>query len=133
MIAAIFAVCVCAGARAQAQESNSQPGSQQPGTQQPASQPQPSSSSQSSSSTQGQSQEQTPAYGVYLSIDPLAKVRYDNRYDMSLGFAYDHMKAGPTLLQGSNLGGLDMEGSYWLSRNWGIVASGRAMNDPQWE
>ena len=34
-----------------------------------------------------------------MAVDPLAKVRYDNRYDMSLGFAYDHMKAGPTLLQ----------------------------------
>ena len=32
-------------------------------------------------------------------------MRYDNRYDLSLGMAYDHMKAGPTLLQGSNLGG----------------------------
>src|SRR5664280_566396 len=76
MIAVVFAVCVCAGARVGAQASNSQPGSQQPG-----SQPQPSSSSQSSSSTQGhgQSQEPTPAYGVYLSVDPLAKVRYDNR------------------------------------------------------
>src|ERR1039458_4829297 len=121
-IAVVFAVCVCAGAHVGAQESNSQPGTQQPG-----SQPQPSSSSQSSSSTQGQgqSQEQAPAYGVYMAVDPLANVRYDNRYDMSLGFAYDHMKAGPTLLQGSNLGGLDMEGSYWLTRNWGIVASGR--------
>ena len=44
---------------------------------------------------------------------------------MSLGMAYDHMKAGPTLLQGSNLGGLDMDGSYWLTRNWGIEATGR--------
>ena len=93
----------------QAQDSSSQqPGTQQPGTPQPSSQPQqspqpqPSSPSQSSSSTQGQGQgqeAQTPQYGVYLSVDPLAKVRYDNRYDMSLGFAYDHMKAGPTLLQ----------------------------------
>jgi len=122
-IAVVFALCVCAGARIGAQESGSQPGSQQP-----ASQPQQSSSSQSSSSTQGQGQgqnAQTPEYGVYLAVDPLAKVRYDNRYDMSLGFAYDHMKAGPSLLQGSNLGGLDAEGSYWLTRNWGIVASGR--------
>ena len=69
---------------------------------------------------------QAPAYGVYISVDPLAKVRYNNRYDLSLGMAYDHMKAGPTLLQGSNLGGLDMDGSYWLTRNWGIQASGRA-------
>jgi hypothetical protein len=83
------------------------------------------SSQQQSSSAQGQ---ETPnaQYGVYISVDPLAKVRYDNRYDLSLGMAYDHMKAGPNLLQGSNLGGLDMNGSYWLTRNWGIQASGRA-------
>ena len=119
----------------QAQDSGSQqPGSQQPDAQQPSSQPrqspqqQPSPSSQSSSSTQGQTQGQgqdQAQYGVYLSVDPLAKVRYDNRWDLSLGFAYDHMKAGPSLLQGSNLGGLDMDGSYWLTRNWGIQASGR--------
>ncbi len=110
---------VCAGVVMQAQDS----GSQQPGTQPPGSQPQQSSSSQSSTSTQGQ--EQAPQYGVYLTVDPLAKVRYDNRWDLSLGFAYDHMKAGPSLLEGSNLGGLDMDGSYWLTRNWGIQASGR--------
>ena len=61
-----------------------------------------------------------------FSVNPLAKVRYDNRYDLSLGMGYDHMKAGPTLLQGSNLGGLDMDGSYWLTRHWGIQGSGRA-------
>jgi hypothetical protein len=126
MIAIVLAVAVCAGARMQAQDS----GSQQPAAQQPASQPQqspqqqPSSSSQSSSSTQSQGQDQAQ-YGVYLAVDPLAKVRYDNRWDLSLGMAYDHMKAGPTLLQGSNLGGLDADGSYWLTRNWGIQASGR--------
>ncbi len=117
----------------QAQDSGSQqPGSQQPAAQQPTSQPQPSpqqqpgSSPQSSSSSQGQTQGQDQAqYGVYLSVDPLAKVRYDNRWDFSLGMAYDHMKAGPTLLQGSNLGGLDADGSYWLTRNWGIEGSGR--------
>jgi hypothetical protein len=104
----------------QAQDSSSQ---------EPGSQPQQSSQPRSSSSTQGQGQgQEAPAtqYGVYLSVDPLAKVRYDNRYDLSLGMAYDHMKAGPTLLQGSNLGGLDMDGSYWLTRHWGIQASGRA-------
>lgn len=102
--AVVCALTVCAVGRAQ--ESSSQN-----------SQPQ-------SSSSQGP---QTPAtqYGVYVAVDPLAKVRYDNRYDISLGMAYDHMKAGPTLLRGSNLGGLDLEGSYWLTRNWGIQASGR--------
>jgi hypothetical protein len=130
-IAVVFALCLCTEARVRAQDTGSQqPATQQPGTrqptaQQPSSQPG-SSSSQSSSSSQAQRDDQQAAqYGVYQAIDPLAGVRYDNRYDMSLGFAYDHMKAGPTLLQGSNLGGLDMEGSYWLTRNWGIEATGR--------
>ncbi len=105
-LAAVIAVSVCGGLRTPAQESSSQ------------------SSSSQSSSAQGQPA-QAPEYGVYVSVDPLAKVRYINRYDLSLGVAYDHMKAGPTLLQGSNLGGLDMDGSFWLTRNWGIEGSGR--------
>ncbi len=69
---------------------------------------------------------QTTGAGTYVSTDSLARIRYDNRYDISLGMAYDHMKAGPTLLEGANLGGLDLEGSYWLTRHWGLQASGRA-------
>jgi len=107
LIAVVIALGVCVDARLAAQDSSSQ-----------------SSQPQSSSSVQGQVGE-TPQYGVYVSIDPLEKVRYDNRYDMSLGTAYDHMKAGPTLLQGSNLGGLETNGSYWLTRTWGIEGSGR--------
>jgi hypothetical protein len=64
--------------------------------------------------------------GVYVATDPLAGVRYDNRYDVSLTMAYDRMKAGPTLLQGSNLGGLDLSGSYWLTKHWGVEGSARA-------
>ncbi|MGC9157477.1 MAG: hypothetical protein ACP5FH_00700 [Terracidiphilus sp.] len=60
---------------------------------------------------------------TYIAIDPLAGVRYDNRYDLSLGMAYDHMKAGPTLLQGANLGGLDLSGSYWFSKYFGAESS----------
>lgn len=78
--------------------------------------------SSSSASAQADAQTATP----YIVVDPLAGVRYDNRFDISLGMAYDHMKAGPTLLQGSNLGGLDLEGSYWLTKHWGIQGSGRA-------
>jgi hypothetical protein len=69
---------------------------------------------------------QTAGNGTYVVVDPLANVRYDNRYDLSLGFAYDHMKAGPTLLQGSNLGGLNLEGSYWLTKHFAIEGTGRA-------
>ena len=36
------------------------------------------------------------------------------------------MKAGPTLLQGSNLGGLDVSGSWWFAKHWGVEGSGRA-------
>jgi hypothetical protein len=79
----------------------------------------------------GRAQAQSPTAnqttnGVpYEVINPLAGVRYDNRFDVSVGAAYDHMKAGPTLLQGSNLGGLDISGSYWLLKNWGLEGSGR--------
>ena len=67
----------------------------------------------------------TAGNGTYIAVDPLAGVRYDNRFDLSLGMAYDHMKAGPTLLQGSNLGGLDLTGSYWFSKHWAVEGTGR--------
>ena len=86
-----------------------------------------SSSSQSSSQTAPVQRPatQTSPNGTYVSIDPLAKVRYDNKFDLSLSAAYDHMKAGPTLLQGANLGGLDLTGSMWLNRHWAVQATGR--------
>jgi hypothetical protein len=67
----------------------------------------------------------TAGNGTYIAVDPLANVRYDNRFDVSLGMAYDHMKAGPSLLQGSNLGGLDLEASYWFSKHWAVEGTGR--------
>jgi len=83
-----------------------------------------SSSSQASSV---QTPEAEPiANGAYTPSNPLGEVSYDNRFDMSLGMAYDHMKAGPTLLQGSNLGGLDLTGSMWLTRKWAVEATTRA-------
>lgn len=114
IFSAVLAVGVCAGTSVQAQDADAQNQAGQP-------------ASQSSSQTPADSQSSTSqtSFGVYVPLDPLAKVRYDNRWDLSLGFAYDHMKAGPTLLQGSNLGGLDMDGSYWLGRHWALEASGR--------
>jgi hypothetical protein len=67
----------------------------------------------------------TAGNGTYIASDPLANVRYDNRYDFSVGAAYAHIKAGPNLLQGSNLGGLDFSGSYWLSKHWAVEGTGR--------
>ena len=67
----------------------------------------------------------TAGNGTYIASDPLAGVRYDNRYDVSLGMAYDHMKAGANVLQGANLGGLDLSASYWLLKHWAVEGSGR--------
>ena len=73
-----------------------------------------------------QDQPSTPPAPAYSPSDPLANVRYDNRYDLSLGAAYVHIKAGPPPLQmGANLGGLDLSGSYWLTQRWGIEATAR--------
>lgn len=90
-LAAVAAVALSAGTRAQAQSSASP----------------------------------TAGNGTYIASDPLANVRYDNRYDLSLGLAYDHMKAGANVLQGANLGGLDLSGSYWFSKHWAVEGSGR--------
>jgi hypothetical protein len=105
--AAVAGLVLCAGTLTQAQQNQ-----------------QSTSSSQQPPTTEQESQ--APPAPEYVQVDPLAKVRYDNRYDFSVGAAYDHMKAGPNLLQGANLGGLDAEGSIWLTRNWGIEGSGRA-------
>ena len=86
-----------------------------------------SSSSQSTTPSQAptQSQPVSNANGTYISVDPLAGVKYDNRWDLSVGLAYGHIHAGPNLREGGDLGGLDVSGSYWLSKHFGIEASGR--------
>jgi hypothetical protein len=103
-VAAVAVVFVCAGGRVHAQAPN-----------------QPSSSQ---SSPVQNTPERAPA-PVYISVDPLANVRYDNRYDVSVEMAYGHIKAGPNLLQGANLGGLIVHGSYWLTKRWGIEGTVR--------
>jgi hypothetical protein len=68
----------------------------------------------------------TAGNGTYIVVDPLANVRYDNRFDVSLGAAYAHIKAGPPpLLEGANLGGLDLSASYWFSKHWALEGTGR--------
>jgi hypothetical protein len=67
---------------------------------------------------QNSGQDQTPITGKYVSTDPLAGVRYDNRYDISLGAAYARFMPGPNAVIGDNLGGLDFFGSYWFSRRF---------------
>jgi hypothetical protein len=97
---AVAALAVCAAPGLSAQESSSQ-------TQTPPAQT---------------AQQAQPAYVV---IDPLAGVRYDNKWDLSMEMAYDHMKAGPTALQGANLGGINLSGSYYLARRWRLEGTFR--------
>jgi hypothetical protein len=81
---------------------------------------------QAQAQTQAQSSPQgTPSQPTYVVLDPLAGVRYDNRYDLYVGAAYRHMKAGPMLLQGSNIGGIDADGSFWLTKRWGAEGTFR--------
>ena len=103
-VAAVAALFVCAGGRVHAQAPN-----------------QPSSSQ----SAPVQTTPERPPAPVYISVDPLANVRYDNRYDFSVEMAYAHIKAGPNLLQGANIGGLIGHGSYWLTKRWGIEGTFR--------
>jgi hypothetical protein len=105
-LVAFAALLVCAGTRAEGQAA-------------------PTGQSSSSQPAAAQNPEPAPA-PVYVSIDPLANVRYDNRYDVSVTTAYAHLKAGPNAHEGANLGGLNVEGSYWLTGRWGIEGTGRA-------
>lgn len=100
---AAAALAVCAGMNAAAQAGTGSSSSQSPAVQQSAAPPAPN----------------------YVAIDPLAGVRYDNRWDVSLGLAYDHFKAGPNILQGANLGGLDISGSRLLARDWRLEGTFR--------
>lgn len=75
---------------------------------------------------QGSGQAPVTGNGTYVAMDPLANVRYDNRYDISLGAAFAHIKAGPPPLhEGANLGGLDFNASYWLSKRWAVEGTAR--------
>lgn len=51
---------------------------------------------------------------------PLSGVRYDYPWEIYGGFAYSHFDAGPTLLQGANLGGFDARAIRELNKKWGV-------------
>jgi hypothetical protein len=116
--ALVFVACARVDAQAGAQSGaqTGDPNGAQSGSQSGSQNGAGSSSSQSSNA---QASSSTP----YISVNPLANVRYDNRFDLSLAMGYDHMKAGPNLLEGANLGGLDLSGSLWLTKHWGAEGS----------
>ncbi len=84
------------------------------------------SAQESSSQTQVPPTSPTAAPApAYITIDPLAGVRYDNKWEMSVEMAYRHIKAGPNLLQGANLGGPTVNGSYYLAKRWRLEGTFR--------
>jgi hypothetical protein len=117
-IVATFAFALLAGVGANAQSSGGSSSSSNSGSNS-------GSNSTSTPATTGETAAELAANGAYIPVDPLANVRYNNRWDVSLEMAYQHIKAGPNVLQGANLGGLNLSGSYWLTKRWGVEGSGR--------
>ena len=70
---------------------------------------------------------QAPQYHppVVASTDTLAGTDYNNRYELYAGLAYSHFNAGPSLLQGSNLGGIDLQGARFFSPRFAVAADVR--------
>ena len=55
----------------------------------------------------------------------LANIKYDYRWEIYGGVAYSHFNAGPNLLQGSNLGGFDIQAAHWFRQHWALAGDAR--------
>jgi hypothetical protein len=55
--------------------------------------------------------------------ETLSDVRYDNKYEVYGGLGFSHFKSGPQLAAGANLGGFDVQGTWWLWRRLGATAN----------
>ena len=53
----------------------------------------------------------------------LSAVRYDNKWEIYGGAGFSHFKSGPQLAAGANLGGFDVQGTYWLTGRLGATAN----------
>lgn len=71
---------------------------------------------------QAQAQYQQP---VVAPSDTLAGVHYDYKWEFYGGVAYSHFNAGPDLVQGSNLGGFDVQAARFFRKRWALAANGR--------
>ena len=55
--------------------------------------------------------------------ETLSAVRYDNKYEIYGGLGFSHFKAGPALAAGANLGGFDVQGTWWLTKRLGATGN----------
>jgi hypothetical protein len=58
-----------------------------------------------------------------LQNETLKPLNYRNKYELYGGFASSHFNAGPALIPGANLGGFDIQGTYWPTMRYGITAN----------
>jgi hypothetical protein len=68
---------------------------------------------------------QAPQYHapVVAPNNTLSGVTYNSRYEVYGGVAYTHFDAGPSLQEGANLGGLDLQAAYFFTHKWAAVAN----------
>jgi hypothetical protein len=58
-------------------------------------------------------------------IGPSAPVTYANRYELYGGLNFMNFQAGQSLPKRMNLGGGELQGTYWLTKNLGLAADYR--------
>lgn len=58
-------------------------------------------------------------------INPLDKVHYQYKWEFYGGMAYSHFDAGPQLIQGASLGGVDAQITRFFNKKWGLDANYR--------
>jgi len=50
-----------------------------------------------------------------------APVTYDNKYELFVGLNYMGFEAGPGLAKVMNLAGVEVSGTYWVTKKWGAT------------
>ena len=68
---------------------------------------------------------QTVPEAPTLQNESLKPLDYRNKYDIYGGLASSHFNAGPALIPGANLGGVDVQGTMWLNMRLGVTANVR--------
>ena len=58
-------------------------------------------------------------------LGPAAPVTYDNKYEVYGGLNFMNFMAGQDLTRRMDFGGGEIEGTYWLTRKWGLAAEYR--------
>jgi len=58
-------------------------------------------------------------------LGPAAPVTYDNKYEVYGSLNFMNFMAGPALTRRMDFGGGEIEGTYWLTRKWGLAAEFR--------